>query len=90
MDDKTIDPRFGVVGKQKIQDTGPLTIERMKTIDATFIDASLDFVNRAKVPESPGSSGSTPAACTCSSILATKTAIWHRMRQWPTISMDRA
>ncbi|TCM39842.1 sulfatase-like hydrolase/transferase [Novosphingobium sp. ST904] len=47
-DDQTVDPRFGKVGKQKIQDTGALTIERMKNIDQNFIDASLDFVKRAK------------------------------------------
>lgn len=31
--DETDQPRFGVVGKQKITDTGPLTRERMKTFD---------------------------------------------------------
>src|SRR6201986_2979994 len=32
-DDPTTDPRFGRVGKQTIEDTGPLTIKRMETID---------------------------------------------------------
>jgi arylsulfatase A-like enzyme len=32
-DDATVDPRFGKIGKQKIEDTGPLTQERMKTFD---------------------------------------------------------
>src|SRR6266550_633215 len=32
-DDPTVDPRFGKVGKQKCEDTGPLTIKRMETID---------------------------------------------------------
>jgi arylsulfatase A-like enzyme len=31
-DDPTVDPRFGKVGKQKIEDTGPLTQERMKNL----------------------------------------------------------
>ncbi len=31
-DDPTVDPRFGKVGKQTIQDTGPLTKKRMETI----------------------------------------------------------
>ncbi|WP_299840534.1 arylsulfatase [uncultured Paracoccus sp.] len=53
VDDQTVDPRFGKVGKQRIEDTGPLTIERMKTIDANFIDASLDFVARAKEADKP-------------------------------------
>jgi arylsulfatase len=33
VDDPTVDARFGRVGKQKIQDTGPLTKKRMETID---------------------------------------------------------
>src|SRR6476620_2534018 len=32
-DDPTDDPRFGKVGKQRIEDTGPLTKKRMETID---------------------------------------------------------
>ena len=32
-DDATVDPRFGKVGKQTIEDTGPLTKKRMETID---------------------------------------------------------
>lgn len=32
-DDPTVDPRFGRVGKQTIEDTGPLTRERMKSFD---------------------------------------------------------
>ena len=52
-DDETVDPRFGKVGMQRIEDTGPLTIERMKTVDQSFIDASLDFVGRAKEADKP-------------------------------------
>jgi len=48
VDDPTVDPRFGKVGKQKIEDTGQLGRERMKTMDAEFIQASLDFMKRAK------------------------------------------
>jgi len=33
VDDPTVDPRFGKVGKQKIEDTGPLTKKRMETVD---------------------------------------------------------
>jgi arylsulfatase A-like enzyme len=36
-DDATVDPRFGRVGRQKIEDTGPLTTERMKDFDATEV-----------------------------------------------------
>jgi arylsulfatase len=45
-DDDTIDVRFGRVGKQKIQDTGPLTKKRMETCDDEFADAAIDFMTR--------------------------------------------
>jgi len=45
--DRTNDPRFGEVGKQTIEDTGPLTRKRMETIDGEFLDASLNFMARA-------------------------------------------
>ena len=32
-DDPTEEPRWGRVGKQKIEDTGPLTMKRMETCD---------------------------------------------------------
>ena len=35
-DDSTEEPRWGRVGKQKIEDTGPLTRERMLTCDEEF------------------------------------------------------
>lgn len=46
-DDATVDPRFGKVGKQKIQDTGPLTSKRMETVDDEFTDAAFDFMQRS-------------------------------------------
>src|SRR5215475_4910828 len=42
-DDKTVDPRFGKVGKQIIEDTGPLTKKRMETIDDETSAAVIDF-----------------------------------------------
>jgi arylsulfatase len=45
-DDPTIDPRFGRVGKQMIEDTGPLTRKRMETIDDDTSDAAVDFIQR--------------------------------------------
>jgi len=53
-DDPTTDPKFGRVGKQTIEDTGPLTIERMKDIDAQeFIPRALDFMKKAKDADKP-------------------------------------
>jgi arylsulfatase A-like enzyme len=46
-DDPTVDPRFGKIGKQRIDDTGPLTRERMPTIDTEFYDAEQKFVAKA-------------------------------------------
>ena len=46
-DDQTVDPRFGKVGKQTIEDTGPLTKKRMETIDDETVTAALDFIDRA-------------------------------------------
>jgi arylsulfatase len=45
-DDPTVDPVFGKVGKQTIENTGPLTRKRMETIDEEFLLAALDFMER--------------------------------------------
>lgn len=52
-DDTKVDSRFGKVGKQRIEDTGQLSRERMKSIDSEFIEASLDFIKRAKKADKP-------------------------------------
>ena len=46
-DDATVDPRFGKVDKQTIEDTGPVTRKRMETVDEEFLAGSLDFMERA-------------------------------------------
>jgi arylsulfatase len=45
-DDPTDDPRFGKVGKQRIEDTGPLTKKRMETIDDDVASRSADFIKK--------------------------------------------
>jgi arylsulfatase len=45
-DDPTVDPRFGKVGKQVCTDTGPLTKERMETIDDDVVNRAVDFIER--------------------------------------------
>ncbi|MGE5294194.1 MAG: arylsulfatase [Solirubrobacterales bacterium] len=52
-DDATDDPRFGRVGKQSIKDTGPITRKRMETVEQEFLDASLDFMDRAVKANKP-------------------------------------
>ena len=51
--DNTVDPRFGVVGKQVIKDAGPLTRKRMETIDDELLVRSLDFINRSHNAKKP-------------------------------------
>lgn len=46
VDDPTVDPRFGKVGKQTIKDTGPLTRKRMETIDDEIAERSADYIKR--------------------------------------------
>ncbi|WP_429806688.1 arylsulfatase [Ensifer sp. B1-9] len=45
-DDPTEDGRFGRVGKQKIEDTGPLTRKRMETVDEEFLAAATAFIDK--------------------------------------------
>jgi arylsulfatase len=52
-DDKTVDPRFGKVGKQTIEDTGPLTKKRMETIDDETSEAAIDFIKRQNKAGNP-------------------------------------
>jgi arylsulfatase A-like enzyme len=46
VDDATVDPRFGKIGKQTIEDTGPLTKKRMETIDDETSAAAIDYMKR--------------------------------------------
>jgi arylsulfatase len=45
-DDTTVDPVFGKVGKQAIENTGALGTKRMETIDEEFLAAAKDFITR--------------------------------------------
>jgi arylsulfatase len=46
VDDPTEDPRFGKVGKQKCEDTGPLNKKRMETVDDEIAAKAEDFIKR--------------------------------------------
>ena len=52
-DDSTDMPRWGKVGKQKIEDTGPLTSKRMETIDDETTAACKDFIKRQHAAGKP-------------------------------------
>lgn len=45
-DDPTDDPKFGRVGKQKIEKDGQLTRKRMETFDGEVLDKTLDYLDR--------------------------------------------
>ncbi|MCV2485763.1 arylsulfatase [Flavobacterium sp. SH_e] len=53
VDDATTDPRFGKVGKQKIEDTGALTKKRMETIDDETSAAAIDYIKRQNAAGKP-------------------------------------
>ncbi len=52
-DDATVDPRFGKIGKQKVKDTGPLTTQRMETVDEEFLDRTKKFISNATQAKQP-------------------------------------
>lgn len=53
VDDPTVDPRFGKIGKQIIEDTGALTKKRMETIDDETSSAAIDFMKRQHAAGKP-------------------------------------
>jgi len=52
-EDTTVDPRFGEVGKQTIEDTGPLTRKRMETIDDEVTAGAIKFMDKAVKDNKP-------------------------------------
>jgi arylsulfatase len=45
-DDPTTDPKFGRIGKQRIEDTGPLTRKRMETFDQEVTNETLKWLDK--------------------------------------------
>ncbi|MDB5593827.1 MAG: arylsulfatase [Hyphomicrobiales bacterium] len=52
-DDPTEVPRWGKVGKQRIEDAGTLYPKRMETVDDEIRDFAIDFMDRAKKDGKP-------------------------------------
>jgi len=52
-DDPTEHPRFGRVGKQTVEDTGPLNKKRMETVDDETSAAAIDFMMRQTQANTP-------------------------------------
>jgi arylsulfatase len=52
-DDSTEMPRWGKIGKQKIEDAGTLYPKRMETVDDEILDLTLKFMDKAKAANKP-------------------------------------
>jgi arylsulfatase A-like enzyme len=64
VEDTTVDPRWGKVGKQKIEDAGELCPKRMETVDDEIRDNALKFLDKAKADNKPFFLWLNPTACT--------------------------
>jgi arylsulfatase A-like enzyme len=53
VDDPTVQPRWGKIGKQKIDDDGELCPKRMETVDDEILANTLKFLDRAKADRKP-------------------------------------
>jgi arylsulfatase len=51
--DTTSEPRWGVIGKQKIEDAGTLPPSRMETVDDEILDKTFAFMDKAKAANKP-------------------------------------
>jgi len=47
-DDPTVQPRWGKIGKQRIEDAGQLCPDRMKTVDDEILANALKFLDKAR------------------------------------------
>ena len=64
-DDATVQPRWGKIGKQKIEDAGPLYPKRMETVDDEILDMTRQVHRQGRRrTASRSSSGSIRRACT--------------------------
>ncbi|NLS67509.1 arylsulfatase [Bradyrhizobium brasilense] len=52
-DDPTVQPRWGKIGKQRIEDAGPLYPKRMETVDDEILQQALAFIDNAKQQNKP-------------------------------------
>jgi arylsulfatase len=52
-DDPTVDPRWGRVGKQTIEDTGPLTKKRMETVDEEITASAIGWMEKQVKADRP-------------------------------------
>ena len=53
VDDNTIDKRWGKVGKQIVEDAGPLPPKRMETLDNEILDHTIAFMDKSLDEDKP-------------------------------------
>ncbi len=51
--DPTVDPRWGLVGRQKIKDEGPAPPQRQKTLDDDVTLHTINFIEKAHATQTP-------------------------------------
>ncbi len=51
--DASVDPKFGRIGKQRIEDRGAVGAKRMETIDDEVLNVSVDWLNRTQKSGKP-------------------------------------
>jgi Sulfatase len=52
-DDPTVQPRWGKIGKQRIEDAGTLYPKRMETVDDEILQNTFAFIDKAKRDNKP-------------------------------------
>src|SRR6185437_5314789 len=77
-DDPTVDPRFGKIGKQTIEDTGALTKKRMETIADETSAAAIDYMKRQQAAGRPFFVWFNSTPCTCARMSVPSTAVATR------------
>ena len=52
-DNATVQPRWGKIGKQRIEDAGELYPKRMETVDDEILDATVKFLDKSRSDNKP-------------------------------------
>lgn len=76
-DDPTVEPKWGKVGKQKIENTGMLTRKRMETFDAEVLGHTLTWMTSKRAVRSRCSCGSTLRLHTSGATRRKNTSGWR-------------
>jgi arylsulfatase len=53
VDDPTVQPRWGKIGKQKVEDAGELCPKRMETVDDEILGHTIKFLDKARADKKP-------------------------------------